>query len=88
MSHVMCIKGEEESTDKRGLSCINLKVNNNNKSHNHITRRRSFNCIGLSKGEANFLFIQYVFNLFSASSHFYFVCKEEKKSLKSCLMYH
>lgn len=45
----MCdIEGDEESTDKSGLSCINLKVNNKIKSHNQITRRRSFSCIGLS----------------------------------------
>lgn len=43
------VKGEE-NTDKSGLSCINLKINNHNKSHNQITRRRSFSCIGLSKG--------------------------------------
>lgn len=50
------IKGEEESTDKSGLSCINLKVNNKIKSHNQITRRRSFSCIGLSKGTSRHLF--------------------------------
>lgn len=49
--HICDIKGEEDSTtEKSGLSCINLKVNNKIKSHNQITRRRSFSCIGLSKG--------------------------------------
>lgn len=85
MSHVICIKfkGEEESTDKRGLSCINLKVNNNNKSHNQITRRRSFSCIGLSKGIRKMKKIIFVFQLFFC----FFLSRFRKKKVFTNMLY-